>query len=92
MKWQKAGRPSNKEKENKPEWLEQEWTKEELSVISATKHSAYVILAISVVKQWIRDGKPKSEYDGVRPWIKIIQDSLADKNNKLALNKIDLGD
>lgn len=40
MNWKHAGRPSTKPKENKPEWLEQPWTKEELSVISATDKNA----------------------------------------------------
>lgn len=34
------------------------------------------MLAIMVVKQWIRDGKPKTEYEGIRPWLSIIQESL----------------
>lgn len=79
MQWNKAGRPSNKQKD-KPEWLEQAWTKEEQSIIIATENSSIVMLGIAVIKQWIRDGKSKSEYEGIKPWIQIIKDSLSDKN------------
>ena len=93
MKWGKAGRPSNKsdekpEKPEKPEWLEQEWTKDELSIISATEKSALSMLGIAVVRQWIRDGKPKSDFAGVRPWIQIIKDSLSEKDKKHILPKL----
>lgn len=81
MEWNKAGRPSSREKE-KPEWLEQPWTKEEQSIIAATENSSITMLGIAVVKQWIRDGKPKSEYEGIKPWLAIIQDSLSNKNEK----------
>ncbi len=91
MKWQKAGRPSTKKKE-KPEWLEQEWTTEERSILAATEHAGTIMLAIAVVKQWTRDGKPMSEYEGIRPWIQIIQNSLTDKNNKTACQDIRVGD
>jgi hypothetical protein len=82
MNWKHAGRPSTKSKDNKPEWLEQPWTKEEQSIISATERNSTVMLAIMVVKQWIRDGKPKSEFEGVRPWLNLIQESIKDKDNK----------
>lgn len=90
MKWGKAGRPSNKheEKPEKPEWLEQEWTKDELSIISATEKSSLIMLGIAVVRQWIRDGKPKSDFAGVRPWIQIIKDSLSEKDKKHILPKL----
>lgn len=81
MEWQKAGRPSKKGKE-KPEWLEQEWTLEERSILAATERASTTMLAIAVVKQWIRDGKPRTEYEGIRPWIQIIRNSLSDKNKK----------
>lgn len=82
MDWKHAGRPSTKPKDSKPKWLEQPWTKEEQSIISATERSSTVMLAIMVVKQWIRDGKPKSEFEGVRPWLNLIQESIKDKDNK----------
>ena len=82
MDWKHAGRPSTKPKDNKSEWLEQPWTKEEQSIISATERNSTVMLAIMVVKQWIRDGKPKSEFEGVRPWLNLIQESIKDKDNK----------
>lgn len=83
MEWGKAGRPSkNKPQEDKPEWLEQEWTKEELSIIIAAENSSVVMLGIAVVKQWIRDGKPKADYEGVKVWIDIIVDSLKNKDSK----------
>ena len=86
MEWKKQGRKKMKQQpEHKPEWLEQEWTREEQSIIAATKYSATSMLAIMVVKQWIHDGRPKSEYDGIVPWLDIIQQSLNDKNNKLCL-------
>lgn len=85
MEWKKQGRKKVKQPEQKPEWLEQDWTKDEQSIIAATKYSATSMLAIMVVKQWIRDGRPKSEYDGIIPWLNIIQQSLNDKNNKLCL-------
>ena len=90
MKWGKAGRPSNKheEKPEKPEQLEQEWTKDELSIISATEKSSLIMLGIAVVRQWIRDGKPKSDFAGVRPWIQIIKDSLSEKDKKHILPKL----
>jgi len=75
MDWKKAGRP----RKEKPEWLEQTWTKEELSVITATAKAAPVMLAIAVVKQWQRDGMPESEIEGIRPWLHMIKDSLKQK-------------
>ena len=93
----KAGRPStNKEekpstnKEEKPEWLEQEWTAEERSILAATKHAATSMLAIAVVKQWIRDGKPASEYEGIKIWLQIIKNSLSDKDKKESPQKVEV--
>lgn len=87
MNWGKAGRPKSKEKE-KPEQAKQDnskWTKEELSIVSATENSALTLLGIAVVKQWINDGKPRTEFDGIRPWLDIIRDSLKEKDSKLNL-------
>lgn len=89
MEWRKAGRPKKnnepqdeKPQEDKPQWLEQEWTKEELSIIIAAENSSVVMLGIAVVKQWIRDGKPKADYDGIKVWLGIINESLKNKNTK----------
>ena len=86
MQWKKAGRPSVKsEVEEKPEWLEQDWTKEEQSIIAATEYASMGILAVMVVRQWVRDGKPNSDYEGVKPWIQIIKDSLSYRDQKAML-------
>lgn len=93
MQWQKAGRPSIKPKvEEKPEWLEQDWTKEEQSIIVATEHACISMLAIMVVRQWVRDGKPKSDYEGIKPWLQIIKDSLSNKNEKVRLPEVGKAD
>lgn len=89
MQWQKAGRHSTKPKvEEKPEWLEQDWTKEEQSIIAATEHAHISMLAVMVVRQWVRDGKSKSDYEGIKPWIQIIKDSLSYKDKKAKLPDI----
>ena len=83
MQWKKAGRPCVKSKvEEKPEWLEQDWTKEEQSIIVATEYVSMSMLAVMVVRQWVRDGKPSSDYEGIKPWIQIIKDSLSYRDQK----------
>ena len=91
MDWNHAGRPAKNKKE-KPEWLEQEWTAEELSILAATKHASTSMLAIAVVKQWIRDGKPASEYEGIKIWLQIIKNSLSDKDKKTSPQNIGVKD
>lgn len=78
--WNKAGRKPSKPAEQYIDDDNSPWTKEELSIITATKYSSISMLAIAVVKQWILDGKPTSEWSGVKPWINIIQDMCAEKN------------
>ena len=85
FEWNKAGRPRTKEK---PEWLEQDWTAEEKSILVATERASIPMLAIAVVKQWIRDGRPKSDYDGIKPWLSVISDSITAKNKQLDLTSI----
>lgn len=83
MNWGKAGRPKEK-----PEQVKQDnskWTKEELSIVAATENSALTLLGIAVVKQWINDGKPRTEFEGIRPWLTIICDSLKEKDIKATL-------
>lgn len=93
MQWQKAGRPSIKPKvEEKPEWLEQDWTKEELSIITATEYANISMLAVMIVRQWVRDGKPKSDYEGIKPWLQIIRESLSNKDAKARLPEIGQAD
>jgi len=81
--WNRAGRPrthshiGDGSRRAKP----MQWTKEELSIITATESSASVMLAIAVVKQWIKDGKPVCDEQGIKRWIAIIQDSLNEKND-----------
>lgn len=87
IEWNRAGRPFKNEqnRQKKQEFKEtkdSKWTKAELSILAATKYAANIMLAIAVVQQWISDGKPKTEYAGVKPWIDIIKDSLSDKNEK----------
>lgn len=82
MQWRKAGRPSSKPKKEKFESSRQDWTKEELSILSATKESALVVLGIAVVKQWIKDGKPMSDFEGIKFWLQVIKESLLEKNDK----------
>lgn len=80
MNWNKAGRPSTS-KEKKPEWIEQGWTKEEQSILAATEIDAMSMLAVLVVRQWVRDGKPKKDEEGIKPWINLIKDILSNKNS-----------
>ena len=79
--WNRAGRPSTHSQVGKRKAKPMQWTKEELSIITATESSASVMLAIAVVKQWIRDGKPVCDMQGIKRWIAIIQDSLNEKND-----------
>lgn len=69
MQWKKAGRPRLSEKEeDKP------WTKEEQAIYS----DATVALACAVVKQWKKDGSPASDWLGVLPWLKILEEARHD--------------
>lgn len=77
MEWSKAGRPRTKAKRNK---YVQRWSKEEQSIIAATKYAGDIMLAIAVVRQWIKDGKPEKDYPAIKVWISIIQESYAKKN------------
>lgn len=88
VEWKKAGRPRKSEepKKSKP------WTKEELALISSVGNNAYVMLGIAVVRQWIKDGKPQNDKEGIQLWLGIIQDSLKDKDNKHLLPKLPIGD
>ena len=73
--WNKGGRPpKNGNGKSRP------WTREELSIICATEKASAVMLAIAVVRQWVADGKPKSGYEGVRPWLAVIRESYLRKN------------
>lgn len=36
-------------------------------------------LAYAVVKQWIFDGRPKSDITGVQPWVDLLKERLASK-------------
>lgn len=47
---------------------EKPWTKEELSL-----RVGFPELAKAVVKQWILDGKPKSDREEILYWIELIK-------------------
>lgn len=70
MRWMKAGRPSTKVVEKKEDDLK--YKKSEL-MLQPTMERAIVSLAAHVIKQWIDDGKPKKDFEGVKPWITIIK-------------------
>lgn len=99
--WQHAGKKpkhanddtanANATEQWKSQWLEGEWTADEQSIIAATEHGGLVMLAIHVVRQWIKDGKPKTSYEGIKPWLSIIKDSLHDKDAKLELATVAYG-
>lgn len=80
MNWNRAGRPA---KIKDMALDDVPWTKDELSIVAATKESAMIMLAIAVVRQWIKDGRPEADMESVRPWIGIIRDSLRDKDDRL---------
>lgn len=46
------------------------FTKEELEM----KRRGYYDLAIAVVKQWVKDGKPVNEWKNIRPYIQVIKE------------------
>lgn len=77
MEWSKAGRPRTKAKRNK---YIARWSKEELSIIAATEYAGDIMLAIAVVRQWIKDGKPEKDYPEIKVWLSIIQESCTRKN------------
>lgn len=83
MEWNRAGRPrSSSGPAAKPVWLERDWTDEELSVIAATERDAVAVLAVCVVRQWIRDGRPERDREGIRPWVSVIREHLNYKEGK----------
>lgn len=67
---------------NKPAWLERNWTREEQSIIAADSKQGMVRLGMAVLRQWKRDGKPDKSKDGIMPWLAIVQDSLREKDDK----------
>jgi hypothetical protein len=88
MKWKKAGRPTKQSSDNKPEWLEQHWTKEELSMATLSLETSTVSLAVAVIKQWKRDGCPENEKPGILPWVDIIRDYIKEQDSKGGTNEI----
>ena len=80
MEWSKAGRPRTKPRRNK---YVARWTKAERSIIAATEYAGDVMLAIAVVRQWIKDGKPEADFPAIKIWLNIIQQSYAKKNKKI---------
>ena len=81
MNWNKAGRPLKRSTEQKSKFLKQEYTKEEL-YIPATERACLCTLSVAVIKQWVLDGKPVSDIEGITPWIQILKD-LTSENSKL---------
>lgn len=69
MEWNKAGRPrtsvpSTQERDDKP------WTKSELQVIK----NPVKALALAVIKQWKKDGCPKSDLEYIEVWKRILNE------------------
>lgn len=50
---------------------ESEWTREELTVYT----EPIAALAISVIKQWVIDGKPESGKAAIDEWFKILNEA-----------------
>lgn len=49
------------------------WSKSELRV----HKDGIAALAAAVVKQWIEDGKPKADAEGIKPWLAILEERNA---------------
>ena len=77
MQWNKAGRPAKRPQQEKlveekqtQQIVDKPWTRGEMRV-----HSDPIkALASAVIKQWKKDGKPKSDEKIVMFWASVIQE------------------
>jgi len=74
VKWNKAGRPRKQPKSSLA--VDKPWTKEELSILCATERDGILMLAVHIVKQWIADGKPAADKEGIRMWLNYIRHNM----------------
>ena len=53
------------------------YTKEELTIYKNGMKG----LAYHVIKQWVRDGAPTKDLDGIRPWLALLIDTTLDNDS-----------
>ena len=76
MEWNKAGRPrtsvpsTQEPGGDKPGPGDKPWTKDELQVIK----NPVKALALAVIKQWKKDGCPKSDLEYIEVWKRILDE------------------
>lgn len=56
---------------------EKDWTKEELTIFRNGPKG----LAKAVIRQWLKDGAPAKDLDGIRVWLSMLVDTTYDKDN-----------
>lgn len=86
MEWKHAGRPSKVNKDVVTKQDEEKWTKLERSMFV----NGTVAIAAAVIRQWIVDGKPSSDYIGVLPWITLLKNYFSEQDNKSMLQNISM--
>ena len=90
MEWKHAGRPSKVNKNTITTSTatsdEEKWTKLERSMFV----NGTVAIAAAVIRQWIVDGKPSSDYIGVLPWITLLKNYFSEQDNKSMLQNISM--
>lgn len=90
MEWKRAGRPSKVNKNTITTSTatsdEEKWTKLERSMFV----NGTVAIAAAVIRQWIVDGRPSSDYIGVLPWITLLKNYFAQQDNKSMLQNISM--
>lgn len=70
MQWDKAGRKNTTGTQKMKELWDDD------AMVLASNIAPHALLALAVVKQWVIDGKPQSEWQSIKQWLAVLNECI----------------